>query len=261
MLLQRPRRQAAGASRPPRTIVRSHPHRSPLCACGTAPATEATLPPRAECAQGQHAHTGGAKRRRLQDNRVSYRSFNAEPQSQTEALLALRDACLPEVTSNGEVEGPADASGRTQVERSSSVALEAAGRAPRAHTVFQRPRRQTDHASRTPRTCVRGTATAAKQSHPGHLALPHRAHARSSDVEQSPATNEAAKAQCSRPRSGATPASAAATGALIPGRFRRQCSSGAEAVAPTAAETKGSSKRVTGKDDELTSSTSPEPSL
>src|SRR5207244_8465927 len=117
-----------------------------------------------------------------------------------------------------------------------------AGQAPRAHTVFPRPRRQTDHASRTPRTCVRGTATAAKQSHPGHLALPHRAPARSSAVERNAATNEAAKAECSHPRSGATPASAAPTGAVIPGRFVSQCSSGAEVVAPTAAETKGSSK-------------------
>ena len=48
---------------------------------------------------------------------------------------------------------------------------------------------------------------------------------------------------------------------MIPGWFMRQCSSGAEAVAPTAAETKGSAKQVTEKDDELTSSTSPEQSL
>ena len=43
--------------------------------------------------------------------------------------------------------------------------------------------------------------------------------------------------------------------------FMGQCSLGAEAVAPTAAETKGSSKRVTAKEDELTSSKSPEQSL
>ena len=30
------------------------------------------------------------------------------PPRQTKAFLALRDACLPEVTSNGEVEGPHD---------------------------------------------------------------------------------------------------------------------------------------------------------
>ncbi len=147
--------------------------------------------------------------------------------------------------SNGEVEGPDDH----------------AGQATRTHTVPRSPRRLTAHASRTPRTCVRGTATAAKQSHPVHLALPRRAPARSSDLEQSAATNETAEAECPHPRSGATPASAAAIGAVIPARFMRQCSSGAEAVAPTAAETKGSSKRVTGKDHELTSSTSPEPSL
>ncbi len=108
---------------------------------------------------------------------------------------------------------------------------------------------------------VRGTATTAKQSHRVLLALPRRAHARSSDLERSGATNEDAGAECSHPRSGATPASAAATGAVIPWRFMGQCSSGAEAVAPTAAETKGSSKRVTAKDRELTSSTSPEQSL
>ena len=45
------------------------------------------------------------------------------------------------MTANGEVEGPADH----------------AGRAPRAHTVFQRPRRQTHHASRPPPTIVRRT--------------------------------------------------------------------------------------------------------
>jgi hypothetical protein len=43
------------------------------------------------------------------------------------------------MASNGEVEGPDDH----------------AGQATRAHTVFPRPRRQTDHASRTPPTIVR----------------------------------------------------------------------------------------------------------
>src|SRR5439155_5592346 len=106
--------------------------------------------------------------------------------------------------------------------------------------VFPHPRRHY-RLSRPAPMIVRGTATTAKQSHPGDLALPHRAPARSSDLERNPATNEAAKAQCSRPRSGATPASAAATVTVMPERFMRQCSSGAEAVAPTAAETKGSS--------------------
>src|SRR5437763_6788642 len=104
---------------------------------------------------------------------------------------------------------------------------------------------------------VRGTATAAKQSHRVLLALPRRAHARSSDLERSAAPNEGAGPECPRLRSGATPASAAATGTLIPDRFLGQCSSGAEAVTSTAAETKGSSKRVTGKDAELTSSSLP----
>ena len=56
---------------------------------------------------------------------------------------------------NGEVEGPDDASGRTQVERSSPGAPDAAERAPRAHNLLQRPRRQAAGASRPPRTIVR----------------------------------------------------------------------------------------------------------
>ena len=62
-------------------------------------------------------------------------------------------ALLP---SNGEVEGPAEASGRAQVERSSSLAPGAAGQAPRAHNILQRPRRQSRSVSRTPPTIVRG---------------------------------------------------------------------------------------------------------
>src|SRR5205814_10170635 len=108
---------------------------------------------------------------------------------------------------------------------------------------------------------VRGTATAANQSHPGHLAMPHRARARSSDVERSAATNEAAEAQCSRPRSGATAASAAAIVTVTPQRFMRQCSSATEATDPTAAETKGSSKRESEMGAGAKSSTSPEQSL
>jgi len=61
-------------------------------------------------------------------------------------------ALLP---SNGEVEGPAEASGRTRVERSSWVGPQAARRATRAHTVLPRPRRQTRSASRPPPTIVR----------------------------------------------------------------------------------------------------------
>ena len=45
-------------------------------------------------------------------------------------MTSSRPARLPNSPSNGEVEGPDDVSGRTQVERSSSVVLEAAGRAP-----------------------------------------------------------------------------------------------------------------------------------
>src|SRR5204863_151134 len=104
-------------------------------------------------AQAPHAHTGCAKRRRPQDNRVSHRPHTTEPTKAPSQLFAALN--LPEVTSNGKVEGPADASGRTQVERSSSVVPDAAERAPRAHTLLQRPRRQAAGASRPPRTIVR----------------------------------------------------------------------------------------------------------
>src|SRR5947208_16849428 len=46
---------------------------------------------------------------------------------------------------------------------------------------------------------VRGTATAAKQSHRVLLALPRRAHARSSDLERSGAPNEGAGARMPPP--------------------------------------------------------------
>src|SRR5437762_4819389 len=85
--------------------------------------------------------------------------------------------------SNGEVEGPTDVAGRAQVERSSLVPARAADQAPRAHTVFRRPRRQTDHVSRTPRTIVRshphrsplcacGTAPATEANLPPELSAP-----------------------------------------------------------------------------------------
>src|SRR6266699_2468262 len=67
--------------------------------------------------------------------------------SRTKAMTLMR--------SNGEVEGPDDASGRTQVERSSPGAPDAAEQAPRAHNLLQRPRRQAAGASRHPRTIVR----------------------------------------------------------------------------------------------------------
>jgi len=108
---------------------------------------------------------------------------------------------------------------------------------------------------------VRGTATAAKQSHRVLLALPYCGHARSSAVERSPATNEAAEAECSHPRSVAT-TSVVGLGTNIAGVEVGTVPLSAEATASTAAETKGSSKRVmTRKDDELTSSTAPEQSL
>src|SRR5207302_715819 len=133
---QRPRRHYH-ASRPPPTIVRSHPHRSPLCACGTAAGNRSQLTPRAERSQGPHAHTGCAKRRRLQDNRVSHRLHTTEPTKASSQLFAALN--LPEVTSNGKVEGP----------------RYGARSAPRAHTVFPRPRRRATHASRPPPTIAR----------------------------------------------------------------------------------------------------------
>jgi hypothetical protein len=59
------------------------------------------------------------------------------------AFLSAVSPCYaraPSVTPNGEVEGP----------------HRSARRATRAHTVLQRPRSQSDHASRTPPTIVRG---------------------------------------------------------------------------------------------------------
>src|SRR6266699_3393592 len=56
--------------------------------------------------------------------------------------------------SNGEVEGPDEASGRTQIERSAQGGSYAAGMAPRAHNFSQRQRRQAAGASRTPPTIV-----------------------------------------------------------------------------------------------------------
>src|SRR5258708_33516247 len=55
---------------------------------------------------------------------------------------------------NGEVEGPDDASGRSEVDRSSSGGPDAAGLEPRADNLPQRPRRHY-RASRPPPTIVR----------------------------------------------------------------------------------------------------------
>src|SRR5947207_4576305 len=54
-------------------------------------------------------------------------------------IVAWMRVVIAVMAPNGEVEGPDDH----------------AGQAPRAHTVFRRPRRQTAHASRTPPTIVR----------------------------------------------------------------------------------------------------------
>ena len=76
------------------------------------------------------------KRRRLRDDRASCRRRTAEPNRGSRISGARTRMCL----SNGEAERPADA----------------ARSAPRAHTVFQRPRRTTTYASRPAPAIVRG---------------------------------------------------------------------------------------------------------
>ena len=66
----------------------------------------------------------------------------------------LGKASEKDAASNGEVEGPDAASGRTRVERSSSGALSGRKGDAGAHSL-PRPRRQTRNASRTPPTIVR----------------------------------------------------------------------------------------------------------
>ena len=141
-VLQRPRRHSDHASRPPRTIVRSHPHRSPRCACGTAPATEATLPPELSTPKGRTRTPVRQTKTPTRQPSQPPSAYHGANQSTSQLFAALN---LPEVTSNGEVEGPDDH----------------ARSAPRAHTVPRRPRRQTDHASRTPPTMVRTRRAAA----------------------------------------------------------------------------------------------------
>jgi hypothetical protein len=109
---------------------------------GTPPPPES--PARAQV-QGKprppHAHipTSGVKRRRLLSQRVQCRLCSAESNEiESSDLFAM--PVVPQVTSNGEVEGPG-----------ARVRLE-----PRAHTVFPRPRRATTHRSRTPPTIVSG---------------------------------------------------------------------------------------------------------
>jgi hypothetical protein len=63
------------------------------------------------------------------------------------------------MAANGEVEGAGEAPGRAPVERSSSGDSQAAEMAPRPHNLSRVPRRQSDHASRTPPTIVRCRAT------------------------------------------------------------------------------------------------------
>jgi len=110
------------------------------------------LTPRAECAQGPHAHTGCAKRRRLQDNRVSHRPHTTEPTKAPSQLFAALN--LPEVTSNGEVEGPdADAQTEALSEGSWLLRVESGSRPSggfllRPLTVKLRGRTQTPNQSR-----------------------------------------------------------------------------------------------------------------
>src|SRR5205807_6603917 len=64
------------------------------------------LTPRAERAQGPHAQTTRVNCRHLLDKYVSHRPHTTEPTKASSQLFAALN--LPEVTSNGEVEGPDD---------------------------------------------------------------------------------------------------------------------------------------------------------
>jgi hypothetical protein len=92
---QRPRRQTKSASRTPPTIVRSHPHRSLLCACVGTPASEGNIVPglsapipQAERPRGQNpppppGNVLGA-RPDLKRNRISLHAHSDAP---------IEDAC------------------------------------------------------------------------------------------------------------------------------------------------------------------------
>jgi hypothetical protein len=108
-----------------------------------APSSIAALP---------HAHCC-VERRRLQDDHARPSSHRDVVNRSSSMLFAALN--LPEVTSNGEVEGPHDHAGRAQLERSSSIVPHAAGQRRRGRTISQRPRRQLESASRTPPTIVR----------------------------------------------------------------------------------------------------------
>ena len=91
---------------------------------------------RAQPQNAARAHLAGAERRRLQDNRVSRTQHTAEPIEGHPQLFAAPN--FPEVTSNGEVEGPDDHAGWR-----------------RGRIISQRPRRLAASASRPPPTIVR----------------------------------------------------------------------------------------------------------
>jgi hypothetical protein len=126
------------------------------------------------------------------------------------------------VRSNGEVEGPR-----------AGARLE-----PPVHNLFQHRRRH-HRTSRPPPTIVRGTA-APYRRHQSHLALTHRAHARNSEVKRSQALIEATGADCSRCRSGATQASAAANNHCFQSVESRTEGPAPKLRSRAAAETKGS---------------------
>ena len=120
--------------------------------------------------------------RRMAGAAAQLRKALATAATKTDGLMYRRASSMltgVSMAANGEVEGPDDASGRTQVERSSSGAPDAAERTPRAHNVLQRPRRQTDHVSRPPRTMVR--------SHPHRPPLCAGGPSAASEREKGPA--------------------------------------------------------------------------
>src|ERR1700728_88275 len=82
--------------------------------------------------------------------RLHFVSLSAEPKMGTghRASAVVKPRAALSMRSNGEVEGPHDD----------------VGKATRAHTVFQRPRRQAAGASRTPPTIVRAHAVRSRAS-------------------------------------------------------------------------------------------------
>src|SRR5258708_14018527 len=98
-------------------------------------------------------HRAGITDKRVSESRNSQPSQDNAEQGNPEGAPLVAQVSI-HMRSNGEVEGPDDASGRTHVERSSSGAPDAAGLEPRADNLPQSPRRHY-RLSRPPPTIVR----------------------------------------------------------------------------------------------------------